>query len=198
MATRTVIFADNPILRQKARRLARITRATQTLIDDMIETMRVENGVGLAATQVAVSERVIVVEPPPDEREDEGVEPLYAVINPEIVKVSPDMEEGVEGCLSVPGWNGMVDRHVAITVKGLDRLGQPVRYKLTGYIARIFQHEIDHLDGILFIDRVADAADRRKLWRTNEPEEGEGPARTETAGDAASAPEVAVAPPDQP
>ena len=196
MATRTVIFADNPVLRQKARKLTRISRATQALIDDMIETMRVENGVGLAATQVAVSERVIVVEPPPDEREGEGIEPLYAVINPEIVKVSPDMEEGVEGCLSVPGWNGMVDRHAAITVKGLDREGQPVRYKLTGYVARIFQHEIDHLDGILFIDRVADPADRRKLWRTNEPGEGEQQVPSESADGAAPAP--AATPASQP
>lgn len=190
MSTRTVIFADNPVLRQKARKLARITHATQALIDDMIDTMRAENGVGLAATQVAVSERVIVVEPPPDERDGEGVEPLYAVINPEIVKVSPDMEEGVEGCLSVPGWNGMVDRHVAITVKGLDREGQPVRYKLTGYVARIFQHEIDHLDGILFIDRVVDPADRRKLWRTDEAGEGEQPGPSESAEGAAPAPAV--------
>lgn len=196
MATRTVIFADNPVLRLKAHKLARITRATQTLIDDMIDTMRAENGVGLAATQVAVSERLIVVEPPPDERDGEGVEPLYAVINPEIIKVSSEMEEGVEGCLSVPGWNGMVDRHAAIVVKGLDREGQPVRYKLAGYVARIFQHEIDHLDGILFIDRVADPADRRKLWRTNEPVEGEQPGPGEAAEDAAPVPAATFA--DQP
>lgn len=185
MATRQVIFADNPILRQKARKTARITQATQALIDDMIETMRAESGVGLAAPQVAVPERVIVVEPPPDEQEAEGVQPLYAVINPEIVKISPEKEEGVEGCLSIPGWNGLVDRYVAITVKGLDRRGQPVRYKLHGYVARIFQHEIDHLDGVLFIDRVTDPKDPQKLWRVHEPDE----AAPEPAGDARLEPE---------
>jgi peptide deformylase len=200
MAIREIIYTDNPVLRQKARKVARVTRTTQTLIDDMIATMRAASGVGLAAPQVAVGERVIVVEPPPDEDDEQGEDApreLYAVVNPEIVKVSSEQEEDVEGCLSIPGWAGMVDRYLAIVVRGLDRRGEPVRYRLNGYTARIFQHEIDHLNGVLFIDRVSDP---KKIWRVDARGEPLHEPAGESAGEPAGEPagESAEAPAGQP
>jgi peptide deformylase len=170
MAIREIIQPDNPVLRQKGKKVGNFGKALQTLIDDMVETMRAAPGVGLAAPQVAVSQRVIVAEPPEDE-EDPTSGKLYVVVNPEIVRASKEMEEGVEGCLSIPGWAGQVERHVAVMVKGLDRQGKPLRIKAQGYLARILQHEIDHLDGVLFIDRITDP---EKIWRIPPPgEEGE-------------------------
>lgn len=168
MAIREIIQPDNPILRQKAKKVGNFGKALQTLIDDMVETMRAAPGVGLAAPQVAVSQRVIVAEPPEDE-EDPASGKLYIVVNPEIIRASKETEEGVEGCLSIPGWAGMVERHVAVTIKGLDRHGKLLRIKAQGYLARILQHEIDHLDGILFIDRITDP---EKIWRIPQPGEG--------------------------
>ncbi|MER3458602.1 MAG: peptide deformylase [Chloroflexota bacterium] len=169
MAIREIIQPDNPILRQKARRVGNFGKALQELIDDMVETMRAAPGVGLAAPQVAVPLRVIIAEPPEDD-EDPLSGKLYILVNPEIVRASKEMEEGVEGCLSIPGWAGLVERHVSVTVKGQDRYGKPWRLKAQGYLARILQHEIDHLDGILFIDRITDP---EKVWQVPPPEEEE-------------------------
>jgi len=136
----------------------------------MIETMRANEGIGLAAIQVGVPERVIVVEVP--EENEEGAEEseehtrprrLYAVINPKLARRSREVEEGIEGCLSVPGLVGEVERHCSVTVKGLNVQGQDVRIKADGILARVFQHEIDHCDGILFIDYIDDP---EKLWRS--------------------------------
>jgi peptide deformylase len=159
----------DPILRRKARPVTAFDQNLQTLIDDMIETMRDAPGVGLAAPQVSVSQRVIVVEYAELDEEDqqgEAAEPekeikprLYVVVNPEIGKVSPEMLLGVEGCLSIPGIIGEVDRHEVIQVKGLNRHGKPLRLKAQGWLARIFQHEIDHLDGVLFPDRAT------RVWK---------------------------------
>ena len=113
-------------------------------------------GVGLAAPQVAVSQRLIVVRLPDDEESKKeygkqaGV--LYVVANPEIVKASDEMVEGVEACLSIPGYFGSVDRHQKVTIKGQDRKGKEIRIKASDWLARVFQHEIDHLDGRLYID----------------------------------------------
>jgi peptide deformylase len=145
-------------LRRKARPVTKFDASLQSLIDDMVETMRIAPGVGLAAPQVAVSQRVIVVEYYENEelaeQEEDPAPPkrLYAVVNPEITRKSAETELGVEGCLSVPGINGEVERHTAITVKGLNRHGQPLTLKLKDWTARIFQHEIDHLNGVLFTD----------------------------------------------
>lgn len=177
MTIREIIQPDNPVLRQKAKKVGNFGKSLQTLIDDMIETMRVAPGVGLAAPQVAVSQRVIVVEPPQDE-DDPMSGKLYVVVNPEIVRASKEMEEGVEGCLSVPGWAGMVSRHVSLTLKGQDRYGKPLRLKVHGYVARIFQHELDHIDGILFIDRITDP---EKIWPVPPAEEAEAGEKLEEA-----------------
>ncbi len=166
MAIREIITIGHPTLRQKARKVTRFTPELKKLIDDMIETMRAAPGVGLAAPQVNVAEQVIVVELPADEEEGTPAE-LYAFVNPEIVKASRNKEEGQEGCLSIPGYVGEVERHTEIVIRGQDVYGKPQRVKAYDYLARIFQHEIDHLDGVLFIDRVADPS---KIHQVTEEE----------------------------
>jgi len=169
----TIVHVPNEVLRRKARPVTKFDEKLQSLIDDMVETMRAEPGVGLAAPQVDVSERVIVVEYYEDEEkaeEDENApKRLYAVVNPEITRKSAETELGNEGCLSVPGINGEVERHLAITVKGQNRHGQPLTLKLKDWTARIFQHEIDHLNGVLFTDLAT------RIWKIEKPVEGEEP-----------------------
>ncbi len=163
MALREIVTVPEPVLRRKARKVTDFGNELQTLIDDMVETMRAAPGVGLAAPQVNVPLRVIVVEF--GDEEDENVPPkLYTLVNPEIVRSSNEMVVGTEGCLSIPGFIGDVDRMKSVTVKGQNRRGQPVRIKAEGWLARIFQHEIDHLEGILFTDRAL------RVWK---PQEGE-------------------------
>ena len=157
MAVREIITPPNSTLRKKAKKVRSVTPAIQSLVSDMIDTMRVSSGVGLAAPQIDVSQRVIVVEYGEglEDPEREAAPPkLYVVINPEIVRHSNETVSANEACLSVPGYYGEVNRHEAVTVKGLDRDGKPLRIKAKGWLARIFQHEIDHLDGVLYIDRA--------------------------------------------
>ncbi len=176
MTIRDIIGPANPVLRKKARTVGDPnTPDIQRLMDDMIETMRSAPGVGLAAPQVAVGQRIAVIEyaePAPDASPDSVSQAsappkLYVIVNPEIVSVSEEMVNGAEGCLSLPGIWGDVMRHEAVTVKALNRKGRPVKIKARGWLARIFQHEIDHLDGVLFIDRAS------QIWRekkeTHEP-----------------------------
>jgi peptide deformylase len=167
MTVREILSEPNPVLRKKAKKVAKVTSEIRKRIDDMIETMRAAPGVGLAAPQVGVSERVIVVEYTEDEDEEEGAPPpkkkLYTLINPEIIWASEDMVDGTEGCLSIPGWLGDVSRHEAIAVKALNRSGQKVKINAEGWLARIFQHEIDHLDGVLYIDRLVSPDTLRRV-----------------------------------
>lgn len=163
MAIREITLIPDPVLRRKAHKVTKFDKDLQTLVDDMIETLHDAPGVGLAAPQVGISSRLVVVEYGDDE--DETVpKKLYVVANPEIVQASEETELGVEGCLSIPGLVGEVDRNLQVTVKGLNRRGQPVKIKAEGWMARIFQHEIDHLDGILFTDRAT------KVWKPKEDE----------------------------
>ncbi len=136
---------DDSVLRQKARRVPTIDSSIQRLIDDMVETMQQTKGVGLAAPQVGVSLRVVVLQMP-------GEEPV-AVINPEIVKRAGEREV-TEGCLSIPGYAGEIKRSVSVTVKGRDRQGKTIRIKATGLMAQALEHELDHLNGILYIDHI--------------------------------------------
>jgi peptide deformylase len=180
MTIRPIIGPDKPALRRKARAVDNPnTAAIQQLIDDLIATMREAPGVGLAAPQVAVSQRIAVVEygqkperarsGTPDEPVVGRAEPperkLYVIVNPQIVARSEELVEGAEGCLSLPGYAGSVMRHEAVTVKALNRKGRPIKIKARGWLARIFQHEIDHLDGVLFIDRAT------KVWRLEDDEQ---------------------------
>jgi len=159
MTLLTIETPDNPILRNKARKVTVFDAELQVLIDDMIETMREANGVGLAGPQVNRSLRLTVVETLPEYDEEdiaiEGSRELYVLVNPEIVWKSRKMVEGIEGCLSIPGWVGEVSRCESIRVRALDRNGKKVKLRLADWSARIVQHEVDHLDGILFIDRMA-------------------------------------------
>jgi peptide deformylase len=172
MATREIITIGHSTLRQKARKVTKFGPELKQLIDDMIQTMREAPGVGLAAPQVNVSEQVIVVELPADEEEGKPAQ-LYAFVNPEIVKVSRDVEEGQEGCLSIPGYLGDVERHTMVVVRGLDAHGKPQRVRAYDYLARVFQHEIDHLEGVLFIDRVTEPSKIHKIG-DEDTEEGSG------------------------
>ena len=153
MALREIITIPHPTLRRHARKVTDFGPSLQTLIDDMIETMRAAPGVGLAATQIDVPLQVIVIEYRDDE--DETAAPnLYTLVNPEIVRPSRETLIGTEGCLSIPNLVGDVERNEAITVRALTRRGQPTKIKAQGWLARIFQHEIDHLNGVLFTDRA--------------------------------------------
>ncbi|HEY69517.1 MAG TPA: peptide deformylase [Anaerolineae bacterium] len=165
MSIREIITLPNSILRKKARKVRAFTPELQMLIDDMIETMREAPGVGLAAPQVNVSQRVIVIEFAEPSDDEEPAPKLYVLINPEIVRHSKETTTDQEGCLSVPGYVGEVDRFSTLTVKGRNRHGKPVRIKAKDWLARILQHEIDHLDGVLYIDRA------NQVWRLEELEQ---------------------------
>ncbi len=169
MAIRQIVTIPDPVLRRKAHPVTKFDDKLQTLIDDMVETLHDAPGVGLAAPQVGISERVIVVEyfenEADEEKEDNQDAPkkLYIVVNPEIKRQSKDVELGVEGCLSIPGLNGEVERSLAVTIKGQNRHGQPLTLKVKDWTARIFQHEIDHLNGVLFTDHAT------RVWKLEEP-----------------------------
>ena len=169
MALRTIVTLPEPVLRRKARPVSKFDSDLQALIDDMIETMRDAPGVGLAAPQVGIGERLIVIEyaePPEDEDEQEERKPrLFVLANPEIVKTSEEKVLGVEGCLSIPGLVGEVERYAMVQVKGLNRRGQPMKVKAEGWLARIFQHEIDHVNGVVFPDRAT------RVWKPEPDEE---------------------------
>jgi peptide deformylase len=152
MAVRPIVLANDPMLRRKSKKVKDFGQALQVLIDDMVETMQAANGAGLAAPQIGVLERVIVVQLPEDE-EDPQSGKLFALCNPQIVRADGE-EEGDEGCLCLPGYVGEVKRATSVTVKAQDLRGRKVRIKAEGFLARVFQHEVDHLDGILYIDRV--------------------------------------------
>jgi peptide deformylase len=177
MTVREIITEPNPLLRKKAKKVAKVTTEIRRLIEDMVETMRVAPGVGLAANQIGILQRVITVEyaeepaaeatadEPAEEEAPPPPEPvLYMLVNPEITRRSREKVAGIEACLSVPGFAGEVERHVEVVVKGFNPQGAPVRIKAKGWLARIFQHEIDHLDGILYVDRAD------KVWEIR-PEE---------------------------
>jgi len=155
MALQKIVTVPEPVLRKKARKVTEFTPEIHQLLDDMVETMRQAPGVGLAAPQVNIPLRVIVVEFG-DEENEEVPPKLFTVVNPEIIRASQETVMGTEGCLSIPGFVGEVERMESITVKAQNRYGQPMRIKANGWLARIFQHEIDHLDGILFTDRATE------------------------------------------
>ena len=157
MALRKIVTLPEPVLRRKAHSVTKFDRNLQGLIDDMVETMREAPGVGLAAPQIGLSERLIVVEyyeRQEDEDKEQAPKKVWAVVNPEIVKASEEILLGVEGCLSIPNLVGEVERHAVVHIRGLNRHGKPMKLKAEGWLARIFQHEIDHLNGVLFTDRA--------------------------------------------
>jgi peptide deformylase len=159
----------DPRLREKATKVKSVEASLRKLADDMHETMDDAPGVGLAGPQVGVMRRIIVVHVP-GEYEGEG-EPDFrkTLLNPEIVKAQGEVI-GEEGCLSIPYWVGDVPRAEVVTVKAMDLDGKQIRIKAKGWTARVLQHEIDHLDGILFIDRVEDKSTLRRVEPDEEDE----------------------------
>lgn len=162
MAALKVITEGDSRLRQKAIKVRRVDDEIRRLIRDMHETMKVEKGVGLAGNQVGVLRRVIVIGIPEGLENEGDPEVKMSLVNPEIVR-SNGRQVGTEACLSIPEWYGDVARAMNVTVKARDENDREVRVKASGYLARILQHEIDHLDGILFLDRVEDRSTLRHI-----------------------------------
>lgn len=147
MALLKVKTYPDPVLKKKAEPLTQFGPEEQRLFDGMIETMYVEDGVGLAAPQVGISKRILIASPTLTRGEE------YVFVNPEILEVQ-GRELGVEGCLSLPGISGEIARAKTIRFRALDRNGKPLEMQIKDFFARIIQHEVDHLNGILLIDRV--------------------------------------------
>jgi peptide deformylase len=168
-----MVYADDPHLRDKSKKVKVFGPALEGLVKDLLDTLEDEHGLGLAAPQIGVHERVIVIDMPEDEEDPQSGQ-TYVLVNPEIVRREGE-QEGEEGCLSIPGWYGLVTRAYAVTVKAQTPKGKPLRLKGQGLLARALQHEIDHLDGVLYIDRIDDPAKLRKATPKEEtaPEEGE-------------------------
>jgi len=165
MTLRTIVTLPDPVLKRKAHPVTKFDKDLKTLLEDMVETMRQAPGVGLAAPQIGLSERIIVIEyyeHVEDEEIEDAPKKVWAMINPEIVKTSEETSLGVEGCLSIPGLVGEVERFAEVQVKGLNRHGKPMKVKASGWLSRIFQHEIDHLDGVLFTERAT------RVWRPSQ------------------------------
>jgi peptide deformylase len=150
MALRPVRIYGDPVLRQKAQAVTEFDDALRTLVGDMRDTMKAYEGVGLAANQVGVAQRVLVVDVPLDDEH----RARHVLANP-VIGARSGSETGEEGCLSIPGIYDDVARSARLTVTGLDEHGRPVEIEAEGYLARALQHEIDHLDGVLFVDRLS-------------------------------------------
>ena len=177
MAVHDILQIGNPILRRRSQKITHFDGALARLVDDMVETMQEANGVGLAAPQIGVSRRLIIVEMPDSEDYPHPGE-RWVMCNPEIVKASRETTVGQEGCLSVAGYVGMVERSEAVTIRGQDIKGRKVRVKADGYLARAFQHEIDHLNGVLYVDLAEEGSimtvEQYEEWvREQDPEAGE-------------------------
>ncbi len=175
MAILDIIIEGDPRLRQKANKIKRVDPAIRRLAADMYETMLEAPGVGLAAPQVGVSLRLITVCVPAGYDYEDDPEYSYTLINPEIVKATGEQLEPPEGCLSIPHWIGTVPRADRVVVKARDLDFKEIRIRADGFLARVLQHEIDHLDGILFTDRVVDKSTLRYL----PPKEDGEPSDTE-------------------
>lgn len=150
MALRNIVKYGDPVLRKKSRVVEKFDSKLATLIDDMIQTMRNADGVGLAAVQVGVLKRVVVI--------DIG-EGVMELVNPEIIEVSEDVQVTPEGCLSLPGQTGTTSRPMTVKVKAQDRNGKWYIHKGSELKAKAFCHEIDHLDGILYIDKLVESSE---------------------------------------
>ena len=165
----TILHLGHPTLRQTATPITDFTSPSlQTLIDDLLTTLRSANGVGIAAPQVDESLQIIIIASRPTPRYPNApeMEPI-ALINPKIINRSPELEKGWEGCLSVPQYRGFVPRHQSITVEYTDRTGATIQTIFTDFVARIFQHEYDHLQGLVFLDRLELESDREILIPVN-------------------------------
>ena len=170
MTALQIIQPDNPLLRRQALRVTDFGAEFQALVDNMIDTMMEARGLGLAGPQVSQSLRVVLARlPDGDESQEQygdDAGKLYVIVNPTVTRRSDEKISGVEGCLSLPGLLGDVERHEVNEISAQDRRGRPARYTARGWLARVFQHEIDHLDGILYVDIAT------KVWRPEDEEVG--------------------------
>ncbi len=170
MPVQTVITVEDPRLRQRAAEIDLFSPNLADLVQDMLDTMRAHFGVGLAGPQIGVMQRIFVAEIP-EERNEQGelnhpqAGQTFTLLNPRLLDVSESTAEGEEGCLSMPGWRGLVTRPLQVRVAAQDITGQPLEIAVEGYLARVFLHEMDHLDGVLYTDHIAD---KQKMWQVVE------------------------------
>ena len=171
MAVLPIEMLGSEVLRDRATEIQEVDDELRALIRDMFETMYDAEGIGLAGPQVRVSRRVLVVDVHDEQH------PPFALINPRVVEASRETEKGDEGCLSIPGLAALVERPTRVLVEGLNDRGEPVRYEADGLLGRCLLHEIDHLDGVLFIDRLSPLKRNMllKKWKSRRPQE---PARS--------------------
>jgi peptide deformylase len=151
MAIRDIVLLGDPVLRKPAAEVEAFDEELQGLVSDMFATMAVADGIGLAAPQIGISKRILVV----DVRRLAGEDARAALVNPRVVEASDETEREVEGCLSIPGVSDVVSRPARVVVEGRTPSGEPVRIEAEGMYGRALQHEIDHLDGVLFIDHLS-------------------------------------------
>jgi peptide deformylase len=171
VAVRTIVLMGDPVLREQAEPVEAFGPDLESLVQDMFETMYHADGVGLAAPQIGISRRILVVDVRSEESPEAG---RYALVNPEVVESSSVSEKATEGCLSIPGLEDVVSRPASVQVRGFDPAGREVTIAAEGLLARALQHEIDHLDGVLFLDRIS-ALKRRMLlkkWKKLQEDEG--------------------------
>lgn len=178
MAIRKIVLMGDPVLRTPADDVESFDDELRALVDDMFQTMYHADGIGLAAPQIGVGRRVLVV----DVREEEdGGEHRIALVNPRVVARSEETDKVAEGCLSIPGLEEVVERPTDVEVLGFDPEGNELRFEARGLYGRALQHEIDHLDGVLFVDRVSPLKRRMllKKWaKIRDEEEEKAAART--------------------
>lgn len=160
MALRDIVILGDPVLRREADEVTAFGAELEALVRDMFETMYHAEGIGLAAPQIGLSQRIIVIDLRRDDRPDERI----AIVNPRITWSSPATDKEPEGCLSIPGLEEVVERAVSVRVEGFDPSGEPLTLEADELLARALQHEIDHVEGILFLDRVT-AFKRRMLLK---------------------------------
>lgn len=170
MAALEILVEGDSRLRQKATKIRAVDDSLRRLARDMHETIGVANGVGLAGPQIGVMRRIIAIHLPEGYQNEGAPELSMTLVNPEIVKAQ-GREIGVEGCLSIPGWIGEVPRAERVTVKGIDLNNKEVRIKADGILARVLQHEVDHLDGVLYVDRVEDRSTLRQVPEDEDDED---------------------------
>jgi len=168
MSFREIRILGDPVLRVPAEEVSHFGEELAKLAEDMLDTMYRASGVGLAGPQIGVSERIIVLDPAAVE---DGEPAPLALVNPKVVEASRKMDRAPEGCLSIPGMEEIVERPSSVTVEAKTPHGDPVTIEATGLLSRVLQHEIDHLDGVLFIDRLSPLKRRLALRKWHKAQE---------------------------
>lgn len=188
MTVRDILQIGDPVLRKRSTKITHFDQGLAQLADDMLETMHEANGVGLAAPQIGISKRLIVLEMPDDENYPYPGE-RWVLCNPEVVKAARETEIGQEGCLSVAGYVGYVERPTEVLIRGQDVHGRKLRIKAEEFLARAFLHEIDHLNGVLYVD----LAEEGSVMTVEEHDAWIQEQRAEQVGDAEGAEDAEIA-----